>query len=165
MKYVLPLCLALVLWGCETPEPAERPAEAPDTMAADYALEPPPDAPNFTVAGLEEAEVSAFFETLKQAVARDDRRKVASLVAYPITVQLDGQPTTLKDTAEFVARYPDLLNEHVKAAVQAAEVNRLFVNWQGVRVGRGEIWFGGVYEGDEAQQTYGIKIVAINTEG
>ncbi len=170
MKHCLILCLLLFIGGCASPDTPDTNPEATtqDTTTAEPSParpQAPADGPDFSVAGLEKEEVGAFFRTLKEAAARDDRRKVASLVAYPLTVQLQGQPVTLKDAADFVARYPALMNAYVREAVAAAEMERLFVNWQGVRIGRGAIWFGGVSLDDQAEEhNYAIKIVAINPE-
>jgi hypothetical protein len=43
----------------------------------------------FSVAGLDdEREVEQFFISVKEAIARGDKKKVASLVSYPIKVNL-----------------------------------------------------------------------------
>jgi hypothetical protein len=117
---------------------------------------------DFSAAGLQTAEVQSFLTTLQQAVRNDDRRVVASLVAYPITVRIDGVPTTLADTAVFTAQYPLAMTERVQAAVEASEPAALFANSDGVRIGRGELWFGGVYE--DGAGTYDIRILAINPD-
>lgn len=115
---------------------------------------------DFSAAGLQTAEVRSFLTTLQQAVRNDDREAVASLVSYPITVRIDGAPTTLADPAAFTEAYPLVMTERVRSAIEAAEPDTLFANWQGVRIGRGELWFGGVYE--DGAETYDIRIIAVN---
>jgi hypothetical protein len=115
---------------------------------------------NFSAAGLESGEVQVFLRTLKDAVARDDAQAIASMVSYPITVRVDGAPVTVKTPKAFVANYTHIVRESVKQAVVQAQQDRLFVNYQGVRLGRGEIWFGGVY--NKGGKTYQVKILAIN---
>lgn len=122
----------------------------------------PAEAGDFSAAGLRTTEVRSFLTTLQEAVRNDDRQSVATLVAYPITVRIDGAPTTLADADAFTAQYPLIMTEGVQSAVEAAEPATLFANWQGVRIGRGEIWFGGVYE-DQAE-TYDVRILAINPD-
>jgi len=117
---------------------------------------------DFASAGLQPAEVRSFLTTLQQAVRDDDRQTVASLVAYPITIRIDGAPMTLADPAAFVAHYDLVLPERVQAAVEAAEPATLFANWQGIMIGRGKLWFAGVYEDDA--ETYDIRIIAINPD-
>jgi hypothetical protein len=132
----------------DDPNPAVETADAPSEPA------------DFSAAGLETAEVRSFLASLQQAVRNDDRQAVASLVSYPITVRIDGAPTTLADPAAFSARYPEVMTEPVRAAIEAAEPATLFANSDGVMVGRGELWFGGVYEG--GAETYDLRIVGIN---
>ncbi len=116
--------------------------------------------PDFSSAGLQTPEVIQFLATLQQAVGRDDRPAVAALVAYPITVRIDGAATILADPPAFIERYPQVITERVRAAIEAAEPATLFTNWQGVRIGRGELWFAGVYE--DGAETYDVLIIAIN---
>ena len=164
MKYSLILYLVLLVWGCQTQETADTPPEAPaqEEPAEAPAPEAPSDAPDFSATGLEAAEVSDFFDALKEAVRRDDREAVAALVAYPVTVQIQGQPTTVENADDFVARYSAIMNERIRGALRAQPFTDLFSNWQGVRVGRGELWFSGVYE--EGEEAYELKIIAINNE-
>jgi hypothetical protein len=135
-------------------ETTDRPSPAVETTDA------PSEPADFSAAGLETAEVSSFLATLQQAVRNDDRQALASLVSYPITVRIDGAPTTLADPAAFSARYPEVMTEPVRAAIEAAEPATLFANSDGVMIGRGELWFGGVYE--DGAKTYDIRIVGIN---
>jgi hypothetical protein len=120
----------------------------------------PTEPADFSAAGLETAEVRSFLTTLQQAVRNDDRQTVASLVSYPITIRIDGAPTTLADPAAFIANYQAVMTKPVRAAVEAAEPDTLFANSDGVMMGRGQVWFGGVYE--DGAETYDIRIVGIN---
>jgi hypothetical protein len=128
-------------------------------------LDEPKDQPstprsNFSAAGLKTEEVQVFLQILKGAVTRGDAQAIASMVAYPITLNLNEETVTIKSPEAFVANYPGIIREPVKQAIQQAEMDRLFVNYQGVRLGQGELWFGGVYKDD--QETYQVKILAIN---
>lgn len=44
------------------------------------------DEGRFAVAGLKEREVELFFNSFKDAVARNDKHKVATMVSFPIKV-------------------------------------------------------------------------------
>jgi hypothetical protein len=145
----------LMVAACQPPgDSASDPSPAVETTEA------PSEPADFSAAGLETAEVRSFLASLQQAVRNDDRQAVASLVSYPITVRIDGAPTTLADPAAFTAQYPEVMTEPVRAAIAAAEPATLFANSDGVMVGRGELWFGGVYE--DGAKTYDIRIVGIN---
>jgi hypothetical protein len=161
-KQLVCLMFALFLWGCQSPESAEtREVTADSTVMAE--LPPPTSGGDFSAAGLQTEEVEAFFSGLQQAVAAGNRQQVASLVAYPLTVETTEEPLMVRDVAAFVQHYDAVMTETVKFAVENAEVATLFANWQGVRIGQGEVWFSGVYEKDEVEeQDYVVKIVAIN---
>jgi hypothetical protein len=120
------------------------------------------DAPNFAVAGLDRAGVALFVDSLKAAVGREDRAAVAALVDYPLSTTLDGGAVTIANADEFVSRYDALVNERVRAAILDADVDRLFVNYRGVRIGRGEAWFGGVYAA--GSNDLRIRIIAFNPD-
>jgi hypothetical protein len=145
----------------ETPDGPSAAVETTDDPSPTVETTDAPSEPaDFSAAGLETAEVRSFLASLQQAVRNDDRQAVASLVSYPITVRIDGAPTTLADPAAFTAQYPEVMTEPVRAAIAAAEPATLFANSDGVMVGRGELWFGGVYE--DGAKTYDIRIVGIN---
>jgi hypothetical protein len=140
------------------PSPAVEAADAPSPAVETTGASSEPA--DYSAAGLETGEVRSFLATLQQAVRNDDRQAVASLVSYPIKVRIDGTPTTLPDPAAFIAQYPEVMTEPVRAAVEVAEPAALFANSDGVMIGRGELWFGGVYE--DGAETYDIRIVGIN---
>ncbi len=116
------------------------------------------------MAGLSVSEVEGFLASLRAAVANDDASVVASMVRYPITVQLDGRSTMVDSPSDFVSRYPDIVNGRVREAVLTQDVTGLFVNWQGVMIGRGEVWFSAVYEDPRDDETYHLRIIAINNQ-
>jgi hypothetical protein len=152
------LGLTLLISACG---PGTETGEAPVQPTRDERKDQPPlPLSNFSAAGLKSGEVEVFLQTLKDAVARGDARVIASMVAYPITVSIDGEPVSVKTPEAFVANYPDIMSEPIKQAVEKAQSDRLFVNYRGVRLGRGEVWFGGVYKDD--QEAYQVKILAIN---
>jgi hypothetical protein len=121
---------------------------------------------DFFYAGLEEPPVAEFLRVLKEAVARNDRPKVASLVQYPTTVTLNGQgeSVSINSADEFVAKYDAIMNERVLSALKEADVSNLFANWQGVSIGRGEIWFGGLCANGKLEgcSEFVMKITKIN---
>jgi hypothetical protein len=121
---------------------------------------------DFFYAGMEEAQVAAFLQTLKDAVARNDRPKVAFLVQYPTMVSLNGrgQPFAINDPETFVKNYDAIMNKRVLAALKEAEVSNLFANSQGVSIGRGEIWFSGLCENGQLQgcREFVVRITKIN---
>lgn len=97
-----------------------------------------------------------FFTDLKKAVIKGYKNDVAALVDYPFMARIDGKRVEILDAAHFVADYDKIITASVANALHAQAYEDLFVNWQGVMVGDGEIWFA------EAGDTGQIKITAIN---
>jgi hypothetical protein len=132
----------------------------PPDRAGGQAGEAPARKVDFSAAGLEVPEVESFLSALQRAVRADDKHQVAGLVAYPLNVTLAGQRTVIADTDQFEARYTAIVTPAVKTAIETSSVDTLFANSQGVRIGRGEVWFGGVYP--KGSNRYVLKILAIN---
>lgn len=97
-----------------------------------------------------------FFDTLKKAVAEDDRQAIAALVDYPINVRINGKSTKINDTKHFVAVYDQIVTDKVKQAIAKQTYATLFANAEGVSIGDGEIWFSGLGDGST------VRITAIN---
>ncbi|MPS29565.1 MAG: hypothetical protein E2576_01215 [Alcaligenaceae bacterium] len=97
-----------------------------------------------------------FFDRLKQAVAAADKPAVAAMVDYPFRTRIDGKAVTIRDAGHFIADYDQLITPKVRAAVSRQAYPELFANWQGISIGSGEIWFGGVGKRND------VKITAIN---
>jgi hypothetical protein len=108
----------------------------------------------YAVAGIDDAEaVDKFFLELKKAVEKDERDKVILLVDYPINVLIKGRRTRLRNKAELLKNYDSIFNKNVKQALAKASAPS-FVNYQGVMIGDGEIWFNLIKDK--------LKITAIN---
>ena len=115
------------------------------------------EANKYEVAGIDDAAaVEKFFHNLQEAMARGDRVRIASMVSYPISVMIAGRKVRLRNRAEFLRRYNAAINLRVKQAVAEQNVENLFVNYQGVMIGDGEIWF------NQPSRSKLIKIIAIN---
>ncbi|MET3579058.1 cyclopropane fatty-acyl-phospholipid synthase-like methyltransferase [Mesorhizobium robiniae] len=98
----------------------------------------------------------AFFETLKKAVAGNDKGAVASMVEYPFKARINGKAVTIRDAAHFAADYDKVFTAKVKGAVSNQTYPKLFANWQGVMIGDGEVWFSGIGDNNT------VKIIAVN---
>ena len=111
----------------------------------------------YEAAGIEDpSAVPRFLRALQVAVAKKHRAKVASMVDYPVTVTIAKRKKKIKTSKELIRHYRAIFNAKVKRAIARQKVEKLFVNQQGVMIGRGEIWFN--------QQPTGkaLKIIAIN---
>lgn len=118
----------------------------------------------YAVAGIENAaEFEKTFASLQAAVAANDRGKAADLILYPLRVNGWMDETNGKSTVQFATKqevmdnYDEIFTTQVKAAIAKQKVADLFVNWQGVMVGKGEAWLS--VSGKEPRR-YGI--IAVN---
>lgn len=116
-----------------------------------------PQSNKYEVAGIDDPRsVEDFLRSLQQAVAKNERARVATMLNYPVTVIIRGRKLKLKNKADFLRRYNVTINHKVKQAIADQKPDDLFVNYQGVMIGGGEIWFGQPYESKQ------IKVIAIN---
>jgi hypothetical protein len=108
-----------------------------------------------------------FFLEIREAVSSDNKEKLASLVHYPIGIYLptnnrsDSQKTIIHDQNEFIANYEKIATPEWKNIIRAQDPLGLFMNWQGIMVHRGELWFSGVCLDQKCQQVK-YYIIAIN---
>lgn len=102
----------------------------------------------------------AVIGKLQKAIRGQDAGVVAELVDYPIGVRVGGPQRIIRDAAEFVARYDTIITPEIALAVQDEPYDDLFVNYQGVRLGNGEIWINGVCR-DNACRKSDPRVVTI----
>ena len=101
----------------------------------------------YSVAGIENAaEFEATFLALQAAVAANDKMKVADAAIFPLRINGWVDPLTTKISMKYFSRqelienYNEVFTQPVKDAFAKQKVADLFVNWQGVMVGKGEAW-------------------------
>ncbi len=117
----------------------------------------------FSAADLGDREVELFFLSFKTAIAKDDKEKIASMIAVPIKVKLvTGPLVTLKNRAEFIAAYDMVFDKEFKKVILQTQVEDLWANSRGVAMPRGEIWITGVQEDKRDLEKVQIKIFSIN---
>lgn len=84
-----------------------------------------------------------LFRQLQEGVAADDRAAVSTLMRYPLRVEVDGTRREIADAEAFIAAYPSIMTPALKRVIAGQSFDTLFVNWQGVMVGQGQVWFSG----------------------
>ncbi|HJY27772.1 MAG TPA: hypothetical protein VJ306_07010 [Pyrinomonadaceae bacterium] len=121
------------------------------------------DENRFAVAGLKEREVEIFFNSFKEAVAKDDKRKIAAMVSYPIKVYLRSDRTVkIANSARFVKFYDRIFDQKFKDIIAATEFKDLWAKSSGVATPRGEIWINGIAKNPKFEDNYVIKVTALN---
>ncbi len=92
-------------------------------------------------AGLDPKLARGFLTQLKQALASGNKQAVSKLIAYPISVSLQGKKRKITSREEFEAHYAEIVTENVAKAVQNQSYEHLSANSKGVMIGSGELWF------------------------
>jgi hypothetical protein len=80
-----------------------------------------------------------FLTHLKQALASGNKQAVSKLIAYPISVSLQGKKRKITSREEFEAHYAEIVTDKVAKAVQNQSYEDLFANYKGVMIGDGEL--------------------------
>lgn len=93
------------------------------------------------VAGLDPKLAKSFLTQLKQALASGNKQAVSKLIAYPISVSLQGNTRKITSREEFEAHYAEIVTDKVAKAVQNQSYEDLSANYKGVMIGSGELWF------------------------
>jgi hypothetical protein len=106
------------------------------------------------------AKYEAVILSFQKAVAAHDAAAVAELVGYPISVSINGRKTTIRNAKAFVANYDAIMTPDIVATIKNQRYEDLFVNYQGVMFGRGQVWVNGVCE-DKACKTQDVKVITI----
>lgn len=99
-------------------------------------------------------------DALQAAVAANDAAKVATLVHYPIGVDIGGKPVVLKNEREFVARYEQFMTPDIRTAIVGTKYAELFVNYKGIMFGSGQAWINGICKDDRCQ-AFDVKVVTL----
>jgi hypothetical protein len=111
----------------------------------------------FDRAGTTAGHVKAFLKTLQQAVALDNRLKVASLMKFPLEAWIDGEKVTLRNEREFFANYTRIFDAAMKKSIAGARVDSLTTDTRGIVLDGGRLWC----QPQGGRQDV-LKIVAIN---
>ncbi|WP_308635863.1 hypothetical protein [Paenibacillus silvisoli] len=139
---------------------------ASNNAAAESPAAPPPITTTvkaggnpFEVAGIQDPhKFLDMFAAVKEAIAKDDKVTVANHILYPLRVnEADGSHLKIETRADLVKQYDAIFTEKVKKAIARQSADDLFVNYQGVMVGNGDLWFGG---SADTPQVYGL--IAVN---
>ncbi|MFT3808480.1 MAG: hypothetical protein QM698_01035 [Micropepsaceae bacterium] len=170
------LLLAASVATAQTPAPATDPTSPPPTLPGDPA-EPVAGAAPVAATAPTAAEVDARLDTLfgshapykafltdlQKATAAEDKKAVAAMISYPITVKIGGADKTFENEKDFIAGYDDVFTPATLLAIKNQTYETLFANDQGIMIGgTGEVWASEIMTDDAEPKSEGVKIIAIN---
>ena len=104
-----------------------------------------------------------FLLEIQDSLRTDNKEKLASLVYYPITIYgFEGNnDKEIQNSDEFIANYEKIVTPEWKDIILSQDPAKLFINWQGVMVSRGELWFGALCLDQSCKETK-LYIITIN---
>jgi hypothetical protein len=102
-----------------------------------------------------------YVDRLIDAIRRDDRGTVASMLAYPFRVKFaNGRSVKLNTPKDLHAEYTKIFNEGLKKAVYGGAQPWIWKTYRGICLGQGHIWIVAfIIDGKDD-----IQIVAINPD-
>lgn len=106
-----------------------------------------------------------FFDALQKAAAARDKAALAGMIKYPFETQIAGKQVTLTSEADAVGTFDSLFSLPVLKDVTDQKWEELFVNYQGVMIGNGAVWFSPECLDTECKKLGPVKIIAINQPG
>ncbi len=106
------------------------------------------------------AQYETAIKSLQQGVKDKDAKAVAALVDYPISVKIDGKDMEIKSEKDFVAHYDAIFTPAIAKVVEDQKYEDLFVNYQGIMFGDGQVWINGICK-DSACKAFDAKVVTI----
>lgn len=78
---------------------------------------------------------------LKSSIKIDDRNALASLIDYPISVNIDGERKRISNKSGLLKVYDQIFTSEYKKKILDAFSRNLFSRYNGVMLGSGEVWF------------------------
>ena len=104
------------------------------------------DSRNFSLAGIDRPrQARHFLEELRDAAEAGDLQALAGRVRYPFRLYDKGE--VIREYATLSDLIPDLravFTPGVLTAIREQDFDTLFVNYQGVMIGGGAVWFDAV---------------------
>lgn len=109
----------------------------------------------YEVAGIDDpTEFTTYFAKLQKAVKDNKPAKVADLISYPMNLNKDNKNYVIYNKDEFLKKYDRIFTSLVREKLLAQKVDKVFVNYQGIMVGDGDLWIG--------KQNNKLGVIAVN---
>lgn len=100
------------------------------------------------------------YEGFKAAVAAHDAKTAAEYVRFPMTVKVKGKKLALKSSRDFIAEYDQFMTPAITSALLKSRYGDLFVNYQGIMVGDGQVWINGICK-DAKCAEHDVRVITI----
>ncbi|HMV29777.1 MAG TPA: hypothetical protein PKE23_10350 [Anaerolineales bacterium] len=142
-KYILFFALLSLSCSSLIPTPDDFPEPPMTVIVEDFptlVITPTVETRIAVITSDKMADAQTFQLILLTMVAAGDSLGIAEMVKYPLSVNLDDTSLIL-NADEFEENYDRLFTEQVIEVISDTSESNLTLLPEGVRVGRGEIWF------------------------
>lgn len=111
----------------------------------------------YEVAGIDDQnKFETFFADVQALVGADDKEKLANYIQYPMHFFEGGKKDApIKDSKAFIAAYDRIFTKEIKETIKTTTLADLFVNYKGINLGSGAVWF-------SANEKGNIGIMTVN---
>jgi hypothetical protein len=116
----------------------------------------------FEVAGITRAEAAQILSRLQKAVAAHDVAGVSTVVRFPLIVKGRAGP---ENASELARDFDKVFTDNVRRAILNQKIDEIFANWQGLMIGKGEVWINALCEKDSPAgqcKNRRLRVVSIN---
>jgi len=103
-------------------------------------------------------------KAFQQAVTDGNKADVAAFIRYPIPVEIGGRKREIRSPEAFERAYDAIMTPDVVDAVKAQKYGELFVNYQGIMFGNGQVWLDGVCL-DRKCRHFVVQVITIQHAG
>jgi hypothetical protein len=102
-----------------------------------------------------------LFSLLQDAMMFGDPVTIAANVAYPITINANGETYDVLAEQDMLDNFDTLVSAEAQEAIRTQDVADLIVTSEGVGFGDGKVWVSNICDDDSCAQTH-WGIIAIN---
>jgi hypothetical protein len=104
----------------------------------------------------------AFMTTVQQDVATHNAADLATLLRYPFKSTIKGKEVSIKIPTDFIQNYDNIITPAVAETIKNQRYEDLFVNYQGVMFGNGELWIAAICRDKSCAQS-DLRIITIQS--
>ena len=120
--------------------------------------------PAFDIAGTHLTDVTTFLSQIKQAVKAKNPQSITHLISFPLRVNQGSRLHTLiKTPLQFIKNYHQIFTAKIIRIIGQQEIEKLFVNSQGIMFGQGELWIRATDHSKYPLQIFVINLQTPNT--
>ncbi|MGV3490417.1 MAG: hypothetical protein ACO1OG_03760 [Devosia sp.] len=102
------------------------------------------------------------FDGIQTALGEGDAAAFAAWVSYPINVVADGEAMVIGSEEQFVEQFDTILTEEIRTVIADQNWADVFVNYQGVMLGNGQVWLNGICESEGCEQ-FDVRVITIQS--